>query len=143
MSTKHQTEEQQKTESGPGTGRRPLSRGANGSRRRALRKKRRPPGSLKGIVARLKSERVQIWLAQRPQWRLHLASRSLRRTYEYPSAEVAKAHVSYLTSLASSLHQPFEAKVDGAQLTLSLHVTSRDGQGDVIDKVLDFADKLS
>lgn len=128
MSTKHPTEEQQKTESGPGRG--------------ALQKRRRPPGT-KGIVARLKSERVQNWLAQRPQWALHLATRSFRRIYEYPNPEVAKAHVSYLTSLASSLNQPFEAKVNGSQLMLSLSAVSRDGQGDVIDKVLDFADKLS
>lgn len=141
MSTQHQTEKQQKTESGPGTGRRPLSRSANGGRRRALRKKRRPPGS-QGILARLKSERVQSWFARRPQWKLHLATRAVRRSYEHPNPEVAKAHVSYLISLAGSLHQPFEAKVDGARITLSLHVASRDGQGDVLDKVLDFADRL-
>jgi hypothetical protein len=104
-----------------------------------------PPDALRlgGGGSELKPERVQEWLAARPDWSLGSAGRTLHFTKVLPTADVAAQYVAYVTSLAGALSLPVRGSVVDGQVKLALFSGRTEGRFlPLTQAVLDFADHL-
>jgi hypothetical protein len=84
-------------------------------------------GAGERIVAALKPERVQEWLAAHPEWRLD-PSGVLQRIRSFPSSTAAAHFVSFVSGLASSSALPVLLKVAGDTVHISLCPPQSQGQ---------------
>src|SRR4051794_41516527 len=78
-------------------------------------------GVMEPIVAELKPERVQEWLAAHPEWRLDPSGTVLQRIRSFPSGVAAAYFASFVSGLASSLALPVLLKLIGDTVHISLY----------------------
>jgi|SRR4051794_38285311 hypothetical protein len=91
----------------------------------------------------LKPERVQEWLLSWPAWSLGSAGRTLHRTRELPTADVAAQYGAYVTGLAGSLSLPVRVSIVGGKVEMVLFSGRHCGRvTPLTQSVLDFATHL-
>jgi hypothetical protein len=96
-----------------------------------------------GDGAELKPERVQVWLAAWPNWRLGLAGRTLHRTKVLPTADAAAQYGAYVASLAGALSLPVRVSVVDGKVGLVLFSGRAESRfRPLTQAVLDFAATL-
>jgi hypothetical protein len=103
-----------------------------------------PPDELRlSVGGFLKPERVQEWLAARPDWSLGSAGKTLHTTKVFPTADVAAQYVAYVTGLAGALSLPVRGSVVDGQVKLALFSGRTEGRFTPLTQaVLDFAARL-
>lgn len=93
--------------------------------------------------AELKPERVQEWLAARPDWGLGLAGKTLHRTRTFPTVEAAAQYGAYVASLADALSLPVRVSVEDGTVGLVLFSGRQESRHlPLTQAVLDFAAQL-
>jgi hypothetical protein len=101
-------------------------------------------GMSERIIAELKPERVQEWLAAHPEWRLDASGTVLQRIRSFPSAMAAAHFASFVSGLASSSSLPALLKVVGDTVHVSLCPPQSQGQSQapITETVLHLANHI-
>jgi hypothetical protein len=103
----------------------------------------REPGVVDGDELALKPERVQEWLQAWRAWSLGPTRKTIHRTREFLTADVAMQYGAYVTGLAGSLSLPVRVSIVDAKVVLVLfsgRICSRFTP--LTQSVLDFAAHL-
>jgi len=101
-------------------------------------------GAMEGLVAELKPERVQEWLAAHPEWSLDAAGKVLQRMRTFPSGMAAAHFASFVSGLASAMELPALLKVAGDTVHISLYSPQEQEQclSPLTENVLDLANHV-
>jgi hypothetical protein len=104
---------------------------------------RRPLHLGGGLVASLKPERVQEWLAARPDWRLTLRGKGLTRVKELSTVGTAAFYGTLIAHLAEAALLPAKVVLDGYRVEVTL-ISGRhhDGLCPLTEDVLDLAGQI-
>jgi|GraSoiStandDraft_5_1057265.scaffolds.fasta_scaffold17613_3 hypothetical protein len=104
---------------------------------------RRPPHLGGGLVVDLKPERVQEWLAARPEWRLVLRGKGLTRAKELSTVTAATFYGTLVAHLAAVAELPAKVVLCGCRVEITL-VSGRhhDGLYPLTEDVLDLAGQI-
>jgi hypothetical protein len=104
---------------------------------------RRPPHLGGGLVVDLKPERVQEWLTARPDWRLTLRGKGIKRAKELSTVATAAFYGTLIAHLAAAAELPAKVVLDGCRVEVTL-ITGchHDGLYPLTEDVLDLAGQI-
>jgi pterin-4a-carbinolamine dehydratase len=95
--------------------------------------------ALTEVDAELKPERVQLWLAANPEWRLGATEPVLHRTRTFQTEGAAMGFAAYVSSLAVSMSLPAMLEIREMTVQVSLSSPRARRRAPLTEKILTLA----